>query len=102
MVMATDGNSRPSTDRECTSGRARTGQSICTTQCFMNTELAQNRWQTAAVVAEMTAAAVRELGLRGVASRIVPRAAAPLVKWGAITFFERALDGQIGRASCRE
>jgi ribosomal protein S18 acetylase RimI-like enzyme len=57
----------------------------------MKTELAQNWWQTAGVVAEMTAAAHRELGLRGVASRLCRRAAAPIVKWGAITFFERAL-----------
>ena len=58
----------------------------------MKTELAQSWWQTAGVVAEMTAAAHRDLGLRGVASRIFHRAAAPIVKWGAITFFERALD----------
>ena len=58
---------------------------------FMKTELAQNWWQTAGVVAHMTAAAHRDLGVRGVASRIVRRAAAPIVKWGAITFFERPL-----------
>ena len=59
----------------------------------MKTELAPNLWQTAGVVAEKTAAAHRDLGLRGVASRILHRAAAPIVKWGAITFFERTLDG---------
>jgi len=66
---------------------------------FMKTELAQNWWQTAGVVAEMTVAAHRDLGLRGVASRIFHRAAAPLVKWGAITFFERALDPHTGSGS---
>jgi ribosomal protein S18 acetylase RimI-like enzyme len=58
----------------------------------MKTELAPNLWQTAGEVAGKTAAAHRNFGLRGVASRIFHRAAAPLVKWGAITFFERALD----------
>ena len=58
----------------------------------MKPELAPNWWRTAGVVAERTAAAHRDLGLRGVASRIFHRAAAPIVKWGAITFFERALD----------
>ena len=59
----------------------------------MKSKLAPNLWQTAGVVAEKTAAAHRDRGLRGVASRIFHRAAAPIVKWGAITFFERALDG---------
>jgi hypothetical protein len=59
----------------------------------MKRELAPDLWQTAAVVAEKTAGAHRNFGLRGVASCLLHRAAAPFVKWGAITFFERVLNG---------
>ena len=58
----------------------------------MKMDLASNWWQTAGVVAERTVAAHRHMGFGGVVSRIAHRAAAPIVKWGAITFFERALD----------
>ena len=98
--MATGGHSRTSRahallgeGRECTQVGPAPHKAINLHNAVsMKTELAHNWLQTAGVVAEMTAAAHRDLGFRGVASRIFHRAAAPIVKWGAITFFERALD----------
>jgi SAM-dependent methyltransferase/ribosomal protein S18 acetylase RimI-like enzyme len=65
----------------------------------MKTAIAVTFRQTAAAVVEKTAAAHREYGLGGVASRVCHRAAAPIVKWGGISFFKRRLDGTVAPAS---
>jgi SAM-dependent methyltransferase len=65
----------------------------------MKTAIAVTFRQTAAAVVEKTAAAHREYGLGGVASRVCHRAAAPIVKWGGISFFERHLNATEGPAS---
>lgn len=62
----------------------------------MKTALAVNLRQTAAEVVERTAAIRRESGFAGLAARACHRLAAPVVKWGGITFYERRLDAPIG------
>lgn len=58
----------------------------------MKTAVATHLRQTAVEVAEKTAAIRREVGLAGLAVRACHRIAAPLVRWGGVTFFERRLD----------
>ena len=65
----------------------------------MKTAAAMHLRGTAAEVAEKTVAIHRDLGLAGLAARACHRLAAPIVKWGGITFFERRLDTpQFGQA----
>jgi ubiquinone/menaquinone biosynthesis C-methylase UbiE len=58
----------------------------------MKTAAAVQLRRTAADVVEKTAAIHGDLGLAGLAARACHRLAAPIVKWGGITFFERRLD----------
>jgi SAM-dependent methyltransferase len=58
----------------------------------MKTAVAVHLRRTAAELFEKTAAVHRQRGLAGLADRLLHRAAAPVVKWGGITFFEKRLD----------
>jgi SAM-dependent methyltransferase len=58
----------------------------------MKTALSVNLWQTAADVVGKTTAIHRESGFAGLAGRLCRRLAAPVVRWGGITFFERRLE----------
>jgi hypothetical protein len=58
----------------------------------MKIALPVNRRPTAGEILDKTAAICRESGWSGLAARVCHRLAAPIVKWGGITFFERRLD----------